>query len=61
MTADRAPDRIAIPTDRILGQAGQGLVEYGLILVIMGVACVVSLVFFGQQLSALLGLIASAV
>jgi Flp pilus assembly pilin Flp len=40
---------------------GQGLVEYGLILVIMAVACVVSLVFFGDQLSSLLSLIASAV
>jgi Flp pilus assembly pilin Flp len=42
-------------------QSGQGLVEYGVILVIMAVACVVSLVFFGDQLSSLLSLIASAV
>jgi Flp pilus assembly pilin Flp len=42
-------------------QCGQGLVEYGVILVIMTVACVVSLVFFGDQLSSLLSLIASAV
>ena len=42
-------------------QSGQGLVEYGVILVIMTVACVVSLVFFGDQLSSLLSLIASAV
>jgi Flp pilus assembly pilin Flp len=42
-------------------QSGQGLVEYGLILVIMAVACVVSLVFFGDQLSSLFSLIASAV
>lgn len=42
-------------------QSGQGLVEYGVILVIMTAACVVSLVFFGDQLSSLLSLIASAV
>ena len=42
-------------------QSGQGLVEYGVILVIMAVACVVSLVFFGDQLSSLFSLIASAV
>jgi Flp pilus assembly pilin Flp len=40
---------------------GQGLVEYGLILVIVAVVCVVSLVFFGDQLSSLLQLITSAV
>jgi len=44
-----------------LGRAGQGLVEYGLILVVMTVVCVVSLVFFGDQLSSLLSLIAGAV
>jgi Flp pilus assembly pilin Flp len=46
---------------RTLDEAGQGLVEYGLILVIMAVVCVVSLVFFGDQLSSLLSLIGSAV
>ncbi len=40
---------------------GQGLVEYGLILVTATVVCMVALVFFGDQLSSLLGLIASAV
>jgi Flp pilus assembly pilin Flp len=40
---------------------GQGLVEYGLILVIMALICVISLVFFGDQLSTLLQLITSAV
>ena len=44
-----------------LGGSGQGLVEYGLILMVMAVVCVVSLVFFGDQLSSLLSLIASAV
>jgi Flp pilus assembly pilin Flp len=42
-------------------QAGQGLVEYGLILVLAIVICAVSLLFFGDQLSALLSLIVSAV
>ncbi len=42
-------------------QTGQGLVEYGLILIIVAVVCVLSLLFFGDQLSALLSLVASAV
>jgi Flp pilus assembly pilin Flp len=42
-------------------ERGQGVIEYGLILVIMAVVCVISLVFFGDQLSSLLSLIASAV
>jgi Flp pilus assembly pilin Flp len=42
-------------------RSGQGLVEYAIILVIMAVACVVSLVFFGDQLASLLSLIASNV
>ena len=44
-----------------LCETGQGLIEYGLILVIMAVACVISLLFFSDQLSSLLSLIASAV
>jgi Flp pilus assembly pilin Flp len=56
----------ALPGDRPAharraAEAGQGLIEYGLILVIMAVVCVVSLLFFGDQLSSLLSLIASAV
>jgi Flp pilus assembly pilin Flp len=43
------------------GESGQGLIEYGLILIIMAVVCVISLLFFGDQLSSLLSLIASAV
>lgn len=43
------------------GAGGQGLVEYGLILVVMAVVCVISLLFFGDQLSSLLSLVASAV
>jgi Flp pilus assembly pilin Flp len=42
-------------------QAGQGLIEYGLILAIIAVVCVVSLLFFGDQLSTLLSLVAAAV
>ena len=52
------------PTAQTRGLAdaeGQGLVEYGLILVIMALVCVISLVFFGDQLSTLLQLITSAV
>ena len=44
-----------------LPEGGQGLVEYGLILVVMAVVCVISLLFFGDQLSSLLSLIGSAV
>ena len=42
-------------------EAGQGLVEYGLILLLAAVVCLVSLLFFGDQLSALLSLIATQV
>jgi Flp pilus assembly pilin Flp len=42
-------------------QSGQGLIEYGLILALMAVVCMVSLLFFGDQLSSLLSLIGSAV
>jgi Flp pilus assembly pilin Flp len=41
--------------------AGQGVVEYGLILILAVVVCVVALVFFGDQLSSLLSLIATGV
>ena len=49
------------PACRLADDEGQGLVEYGLILVIMALVCVISLVFFGDQLSTLLQLITSAV
>ena len=42
-------------------ESGQGLVEYSLILAVMAVVCIISLVFFGDQLSSLLSLISSAV
>jgi Flp pilus assembly pilin Flp len=50
-----------VGSDRPSRQEGQGLVEYGLILVIVAVVCVVSLLFFGDQLSSLLQIITSAV
>jgi hypothetical protein len=40
---------------------GQGVVEYGLILFLIVITCVVSLLFFGDQLSSLLSLIATQV
>jgi hypothetical protein len=58
------PARIRLPGGppaRRSAQAGQGLVEYGFILVMAIVVCAVSLLFFGDQLSTLLSLIASAV
>ena len=42
-------------------ELGQGLIEYGLILAVMTVVCAVSLLFFSDQLSSLLSLVASAV
>jgi Flp pilus assembly pilin Flp len=51
----------SIKPARADAQRGQGVVEYSLILVVMGVVCVISLVFFGDQLSSLLSVIASAV
>ena len=44
-----------------VGELGQGLIEYGLILAVMAVVCAVSLLFFSDQLSSLLSLVASAV
>jgi Flp pilus assembly pilin Flp len=46
---------------RVAEQAGQGVVEYGLILAIMLVVCAIAFVFFGDQLAAILGFIASRV
>jgi Flp pilus assembly pilin Flp len=43
------------------GERGQGLIEYGLILAVMAVVCTISLLFFSDQLSSLLSLVASAV
>jgi Flp pilus assembly pilin Flp len=46
---------------RRLSDPGQGIVEYGLILALAVVVCAISLLFFGDQLSALLTFIASQV
>ncbi len=43
------------------GTRGQGLVEYGLILAIVVLVCAIALIFFGDQLAAILGFIASKV
>jgi Flp pilus assembly pilin Flp len=43
------------------GGSGQGVVEYGLIAFLVVVVCLISLLFFGDQLSALLTLIADQV
>ncbi len=52
---------LARPTG-FLGRAqfGQGLIEYALILSLIAIVTVVSLFFFGDQLSALLSMISSA-
>jgi Flp pilus assembly pilin Flp len=42
-------------------QAGQGLVEYGLILVLVVIVAIVSLAFFGTTVSGMLSMIASSV
>ncbi len=46
---------------RASAAAGQGLVEYGLILALIAIICVGSLLFFGNELSSILSLISSAV
>jgi Flp pilus assembly pilin Flp len=40
---------------------GQGVVEYGLILALAVIVCIVSLLFFSDQLSTILSMIASAI
>jgi Flp pilus assembly pilin Flp len=58
----RAPTRPAPrPRRPDPDEVGQGLIEYGLIMAIMAVVCVISLLFFSDQLSTLLSLVASAV
>jgi Flp pilus assembly pilin Flp len=49
------------PLGRPLRETGQGLIEYGLILAMMVVVCVISLLFFSDQLSSLLSFVAAAV
>ncbi len=43
------------------GGAGQGLVEYGLIVAGIAVVAVITLVFFGDQVAAVLDLIGNAI
>ena len=45
----------------MIGERGQGLVEYGLILTLSAVVAVVVLVFFGGTLSAVLEAIGEAI
>jgi Flp pilus assembly pilin Flp len=59
-TAGRRSGRFVAERPRA-AQEGQGIVEYGLILAIMVVVCVVALIFFGDQLAAILDFIASKV
>ncbi len=46
---------------RALPQAGQGLVEYGLILGLAALVTVIALVFFGGALAAALSLLGQAI
>ncbi len=48
-------------TPRAGREQGQGLVEYGLILALIALVCAVCLLFFGDQLAALLTLITNQV
>ena len=49
------------PEHPVRGDAGQGLVEYGLILALIGVVAIVALVFFGDQLATALSLIGQTI
>jgi Flp pilus assembly pilin Flp len=60
LTAGSRSGRFA-PERPPAGQGGQGIVEYGLILATMLIVCVVALIFFGDQLAAILDFIASRV
>lgn len=53
----RAPD----PSHPPDGEAGQGLVEYGLILVLIAIVAILSLVFIGGNLSTMLSNIGNSV
>jgi len=48
-------------SERGYSERGQGLVEYGLILAGVAVVAIVTLVFFGDQLAAILDLIGNAI
>ena len=59
---------LGLPADRPQGaregddrQAGQGLVEYALILAFIAILVIVALVFFGERLTALYSTIANSI
>ncbi len=58
MTPARSRRRRTQPTDR---QAGQGLVEYGLILTLVVILAIASLTFFGTAVSGYLSTIGTSV
>ena len=51
----------ALSPPRLAAATGQGLVEYGLILVLIAVVAVLSLTFFGHTVSGMLSSIATSV
>ncbi len=52
---------LALPLVPRTAQAGQGLVEYGLILVLVVIVAIASLTFFGATVSGMLSTIGSSV
>ena len=40
---------------------GQGLAEYGLILTLIAIVCVIALIFFGQQVSTMIDTVGKSV
>ena len=48
-------DRFAVHLTRFLrfvrGEKGQDLVEYGILMALIAVVCIISVIFLGQQLS----------
>jgi Flp pilus assembly pilin Flp len=49
------------PTERAGAAAGQGLVEYALILAFIAIAVIISLIFFGDRLTALYSRLGSSI
>jgi Flp pilus assembly pilin Flp len=52
--------RSAVPADRARAEEGQALVEYALVLGLVALAALGSLTLLGENISALLGFLASA-
>lgn len=61
MTARARRARAPNPLSSSEREAGQGLVEYGLILVLIAIVAIVSLVFIGETLSTMLSDIGNSV